>query len=112
MLPFLGPSSVRDVVGRVGDGFTDPTYYLQEDAVRLGLVGVRVVDQRADLLTAGDILDDAAIDPYSFLRDVYLQRRQSLVHDGNPPQQGGEDDLWKDVDFGSGAAPGADGKRR
>jgi phospholipid-binding lipoprotein MlaA len=112
VLPFLGPSSLRDAVGRAGDVVTDPLISLRQQEVAWGLLGVRIVDQRADLLTAGDILDDAAIDPYSFLRDAYLQRRQSLVHDGNPPPQDGEDDLWKDIDFGSGAAPSGDSRRR
>ncbi|EGV29085.1 VacJ family lipoprotein [Thiorhodococcus drewsii AZ1] len=99
VLPFLGPSSIRDTIGLAGDIYTDPLVNVREDKVRWGLVGLRVVDRRADLLTAGQILEDAAIDPYSFLRDVYLQRRLSLVYDGNPPTDDGENDFWNDVDF-------------
>jgi phospholipid-binding lipoprotein MlaA len=57
------------------------------------------VDRRADLLTASQILDDAAIDSYSFLRDTYLERRHYLVHDGNPPPVEDEADFWNEVEF-------------
>ena len=53
---------------------------------------------RADLLEASAILETAALDPYEFVRDAYLQRRRNLVHDGNPPED-------KDLDLQPGAAP-------
>lgn len=105
VLPILGPSSIRDTIGLAGDVVTDPLFSLREDRVHWGLVGLRVVDRRADLLTAGDILQDAAIDPYSFLRDAYLQRRLSRVHDGNPPRQEGQDEFWDEIDFGVPTGP-------
>jgi len=46
----------------------------------------KVVDKRADLLTASNVVEQAAIDPYAFVRDAYLQRRQNQVFDGNPPE--------------------------
>lgn len=95
MLPLLGPSSMRDTLGLAGDIFTDPLVSVREHEVYWCAIGVRTVDQRADLLSAGEILDEAALDPYSFLRDAYLQRRQSLVHDGDPPT---ESDFWDEVD--------------
>jgi len=98
MLPFLGPSSIRDTIGFAGDLVTDPLFSIEQDKVYWGLVGVRYVDRRADLLAAGEILEDAAPDPYVFLRDAYLQRREYLVHDGNPPRKEA-DDIWSDVDF-------------
>jgi phospholipid-binding lipoprotein MlaA len=58
-----------------------------------------MVDYRADRLAAGDILVDASLDPYTFLRDAYLQRRQNLVYDGNPPESEEGGDVWNDVDF-------------
>jgi phospholipid-binding lipoprotein MlaA len=97
--PFLGPSTMRDALGMGGDMFTDPLVSVQERQVRWGLVGVRVVDQRADLLKATEIVEEAAIDPYSFVRDAYLQRRQSLVHDGNPPTDESQPDFWDEVEF-------------
>lgn len=109
VLPILGPSTIRDTFGMAGDVFTDPFFNLEKDEVYWGFVGLRVIDRRADLLAAGDILEDAAVDPYSFLRDAYLQRRRSLVYDGNPPPDEGQDDFWDDVDFGTGAAEPAPG---
>lgn len=106
VLPVLGPSTVRETIGFAGDVVTDPLFNVRDGQVYWGLATLRAVDRRADLLTAGEILDAAAIDPYSFLRDTYLQRRLSLVYDGNPPQSQGQDDFWNDVDFGGkGPAP-------
>lgn len=87
VLPGLGPSSTRDGVGVVIDWFTDPLNYVEDDAVRWTLRGLDVVDTRADLINATRVLDQAALDPYSFVRDAYLQKRHSDVHDGNPPPQ-------------------------
>lgn len=86
VLPLFGPSSGRDTVGLVGDWFTDPVNYINDDPWRYRLTGLRIVDTRADLLGASRVVDEAALDPYAFIRDAYLQRRESLVHDGNPPE--------------------------
>jgi phospholipid-binding lipoprotein MlaA len=110
VLPLLGPSSVRDSIGLAGDVVTDPLINVREDEIHWGLVSLRVVDRRADLLTAGEILDDAAIDPYTFLRDAYLQRRISLVFDGNPPSDERQKDFWDDVDFDAQGKPPAGAK--
>jgi phospholipid-binding lipoprotein MlaA len=53
--------------------------------VRWSLKGLELIDTRADLLNATRVFDQAALDPYAFMRDAYLQRRRSLVYDGNPP---------------------------
>jgi phospholipid-binding lipoprotein MlaA len=87
VLPIVGPSSGRDTVGWVVDWFTNPIYYLEDDTVRWGLYGLRFVDRRADLLNASRVLDEAALDPYAFVRDAYLQKRQNDVFDGNPPEE-------------------------
>ncbi len=96
VLPFLGPSSVRDSVGLVGDWHLAPLTYLEEDKIRIALRGIHLVDLRAQLLGATDLLDRAALDPYSFTRDAYLQRRLDRVYDGNPPM---DDDLFDDALF-------------
>lgn len=96
ILPLLGPSSIRDTIGLVGDSLVDPLHQVREDEIYWAAIGLRTLDQRADVLDASDILDEASLDPYSFLRDAYLQRRQALVHDGHPPA---EDDFWDDVEF-------------
>jgi phospholipid-binding lipoprotein MlaA len=85
VLPLLGPSSVRDTLGLVGDIYLDPLGQLDEESVRMALKGVEIVDVRAGLLGASNMLDMAALDPYAFTRDAYLQRRLSKVYDGNPP---------------------------
>lgn len=87
MLPLLGPSTLRDTVGLPLDMAGDPWGYKEPVNVRnIGAV-TRVVDQRAALLDASSLLEDAALDRYEFLRDGYLQRRQSQVYDGDVPQQ-------------------------
>jgi phospholipid-binding lipoprotein MlaA len=85
VLPILGPSNLRDTVGWVGDFYTWPITYIEDDGTRNILVAVRVVSARADLLSASKILETAALDPYAFVRDAYLQRRRNLVYDGRPP---------------------------
>jgi phospholipid-binding lipoprotein MlaA len=85
VLPFLGPSTGRDTLGLVGDWYTDPLTYLNDGGVAWGAKTLRIIDRRADLLAASKVLEQAALDPYSFVRDAYLQRRRSDIHDGNPP---------------------------
>jgi phospholipid-binding lipoprotein MlaA len=86
VLPIFGPSSARDGIGVVVDWYTDPVYYVDDDGTRLALRGLRLVDTRADLLNVSRVVEQAALDPYAFVRDAYLQRRESLVYDGNPPE--------------------------
>ncbi|WP_295440538.1 VacJ family lipoprotein [uncultured Thiodictyon sp.] len=108
MLPIFGPSDLRDTVGFAGDLVTDPFFSIKTGKIYWGVGGLRMVDFRADRLAAGEILEDAALDPYVFLRDAYLQRRRNLVYDGNPPESEDQGDIWSDVEFngGSKSAPG------
>lgn len=87
VLPVVGPSSGRDGVGFVVDWFTDPLYYLDDPVVAWSLRGLDLVDTRADLLSASRVFEQAALDPYAFIRDAYLQRRRNLVYDGNAPDE-------------------------
>ncbi len=87
VLPLLGPSTLRDGTGILVDGQLDPVDLIEDDAARLTVEIVRVVDRRAGLLGASDVLDTAAIDPYEFTRDAYLRRRVDQVHDGDPPPE-------------------------
>lgn len=100
VLPLFGPSTFRDTAGMLVDRQADPSAYFYPVSLRNSLVGVRIVAGRAQLLGASNLLEQAALDKYSFLRDSYLQRRQYLIYDGNPP--GVEDDADAD-----GAAPPA-----
>ncbi|OUR64843.1 ABC transporter [Methylophaga sp. 42_25_T18] len=87
VLPIFGPRDLRDTVGLVGDYYTDPVTYVKGPGAQNAFRGVRAVDTRANLLKAEKVLDEAALDEYSYVRDAYLQRRQNLVYDGNPPEE-------------------------
>lgn len=87
VLPFLGPSTIRDTAGLTVDVYSHPIFntLVTDEAVAWGAVGLRYIDLRAELLGATRVVDEAALDPYAFIRDAYLQRRRNLVYDGNPP---------------------------
>ncbi|WP_292043324.1 MlaA family lipoprotein [Massilia sp. UBA6681] len=87
MLPILGPSTVRDTAALPADIGADIWKYKRPDNWRNIGSAIRVVDKRASLLDAGNLLEDAALDRYEFIRDGYMQRRQSQVYDGNVPRQ-------------------------
>jgi phospholipid-binding lipoprotein MlaA len=87
MLPLLGPSTGRDAVGSFVDHYADVVTYVDPVHNRNQLWGTRIVNRRAELLDASTVLQTAALDPYEFLRDAYLQRRRNLIHDGSPPPE-------------------------
>jgi len=95
VLPILGPSTVRDATGFAIDTATsDPiTYTHNIGEVRLHnqIRAAQLVDRRTQLLDAGDLVDDASLDPYSFVREAYLQRRASQVADGVVDAKGYDD---------------------
>jgi phospholipid-binding lipoprotein MlaA len=82
MLPLLGPSTVRDTAGRVPDRFTDPTHYLEDDSTRFTITAVEIIDLRAGLLEYDDDLAQS-FDRYAFVRNVWMQRREYQVKDGD-----------------------------
>jgi phospholipid-binding lipoprotein MlaA len=109
VLPFIGPSTLRDASGFAMDStYFNPIYKeLHEDfpppsreneAAVWGMTIVKTIDIRAKLLKAEKILDAAALDPYIFIREGYLQRRQNRVYDGHPPEEieFSEDELFND----------------
>ena len=81
VLPVLGSSSVRDTIGLVVDLKGNLVMQLHNVPVRNSLTGLRLVDKRANLLDAGNLMEAAALDKYTFSRDVYLRRRQSLIRE-------------------------------
>jgi len=81
VIPFLGPSDVRDSVGIVANTYADPRTYLNNDYWRYGLWVLRAIDKRAKLLDAQGAID-SAYDPYAFVRNVYLQHRAFKVNGG------------------------------
>jgi len=103
VLPFLGPSSARGALGLAGDAVANPLFYIDFPAVTWGLTTLKYVDLRADQLSASRIVDEAALDRYEFFRNAYFQRREYLVHDGNPPldedEYFDEDELDGDLDL-------------
>jgi len=88
VLPFFGPSDLRDTVGYVVDTeYTDLVRLHDDVSTRNAAMVLRIVSRRADLLEAKDTVDMAALDGYEFMRDFYLERRRNLVHDGKPPEE-------------------------
>ena len=88
VLPFFGPSNVRDTFGTVADLESDYLFRLLPDvAVRNSITGLRVVNARNTYYEAGDLLDGAAIDKYSFMRDAYIQRRAYQINEGREDEE-------------------------
>lgn len=81
VLPLLGPSSVRDATGTGVQWRLNDHTEVGDSSLQTGLTVLEVVDTRAGLLRAGTLFEEAAIDPYSFMRDFYLQRRQNQIDD-------------------------------
>ena len=83
VLPFFGPSSVRDTTGLIVDTMAfNPITYVDEPAVRNSAFGLWFLNTRANLLPGSDLLDEASLDPYAFMRDAFFQRRATLIADG------------------------------
>lgn len=94
MVPLLGPRTLRDGFGSVADSYSDPLPYAVDHVpTRNQLLGVRIIDSRAQLLRAEELISG---DRYIFLRDAYLQRRQFLVNDGAVSDTFGNDDFEYD----------------
>lgn len=117
VLPLLGPSTVRDTVALPADFAGNIWRYKEPTHVRNIGAGINLIDTRASLLDAGNLLEDASLDRYEFLRDGYLQRRENQVFpDGNPRKKKQDDDDFKydpaiDGAGGTGGAQGGDGTK-
>ena len=83
--PLLGPSSVRDSVALPLDRAATPALLINNGAAQLSITALQVINTRANLLGASNVIDDIALDKYTFIRDAYLQRRRSLIYDGDEP---------------------------
>lgn len=86
VLPILGPSTVRDTAALPLDRLASPPAFFQGTATQLGLTTLQIVNTRSGLLGATRVIDDIALDRYTFVRDAYLQRRRSLIFDGDVPE--------------------------
>jgi phospholipid-binding lipoprotein MlaA len=87
VLPLFGPSTLRDTMALPVDMQGDIASNIGHVPTRNVVTTVRLVDKRARLLDATAMLDEIALDKYTFTRDAYLQRRRSAVYDGNPPEE-------------------------
>lgn len=88
VLPFFGPSNVRDTFGTVADLESDYLFtYVKDIGLRNSITGLRVVNARNTYYEAGDLLDGAAIDKYSFVRDAYIQRRAYQINEGRDDEE-------------------------
>ncbi|MEZ0246429.1 MAG: VacJ family lipoprotein [Methylophilaceae bacterium] len=97
VLPFLGPSTLRDTGGLVFDSaLIDPLYYVDDIPARNSAIALKFVDRRSQYLPASDLLDEAALDPYAFMRDAYMQRRTNQIHDGDAPHEEWDDSEMDD----------------
>ena len=82
ILPFFGSSTVRDGIAKPVDLYADPLNQVDNVSARNVARVLRIIDDRADLLGSSALMEGGALDPYQFIRDAYLQRRESRVRDG------------------------------
>lgn len=94
VLPLLGPSTLRDTSALPLDMKASGYFFQNDPQTALGLSGLRLIDARARALAVSNMLGDAALDPYLFVRDAYLQRRRNQVYDGNPPEEPSRGSEW------------------
>jgi len=88
IIPLFGPSTIRDAAGFATDSvYIDPVYRRLNFGTALTAEVVDAIDTRAGLLFASKLMDEVALDRYIYLKDAYLQRRQYLVYDGDPPEE-------------------------
>ena len=113
VLPLLGPSTVRDSVGTLVDTQGNLVSRTSNVPVRNSLIALRAVDTRANLLSAGEFLEEASLDKYSFARDIYLQRHRRSTRGTAAPAAPAEEryDLPEEAPgAGTTAAPAPAGK--
>lgn len=87
VLPLVGPRTTRDTVGLAVDSYVDPVANIDYVPTRNSLLALRIISIRAELLPADKVVEEAALDKYSYVRDAYLQRRRSLIYDGDAPRE-------------------------
>ncbi|MBI5625852.1 MAG: VacJ family lipoprotein [Nitrosomonadales bacterium] len=87
VLPFLGPSTLRDATGLYVDTGPSIPGRVKHIPTRNQYYLASGIHRRSTLLDQEKVLDEAVIDRYEFMRDTYLLHRRSLVYDGNPPRE-------------------------
>ncbi|MDO4936795.1 MAG: VacJ family lipoprotein [Sutterellaceae bacterium] len=97
VIPFLGPSTVRDTAGLGVDYLSQPQTYTDGGWIEWGMWGLYGLDTRARLIPATDLLKDA-VDPYVMAREGFLSMRNNAVWDGNPPFEFPKDEFEDEED--------------
>ena len=87
VLPFFGSRTLRDTSDIIFLATYDPLYEIENKEALYGTVFLKTIDTRYKLLKVSRIVEQAALDKYSFIRDAYLQNRKNLIYDGNPPEE-------------------------
>ena len=98
-IPLSGPNTVRNSPDLVTSTLLNPFFYISS-AILFPVSALNIINTRANLLEATNLRDEAAIESYTFTREAYLQQRQYLIYDGNPPIEG-YDDIFDDFEDGS-----------
>lgn len=91
VLPLLGPSTLRDTAALPIDRKADPLHDIDPWTSQTSLYLLRAVDVRANLLRASSVLDEAALDKYSFIRDAYLQKRRADIFENDTSDNDGQE---------------------
>lgn len=112
VLPFLGPSTVRDGVGLYADSRPSRIRHMSHMRSRNQLYLTKSINRRAQLLDQEKVLEEAALDRYEFIRDAYLLYRKSLVYDGNPPREKYEEDEENGFEYKEAPKPGTPSSRQ
>ena len=82
VIPFFGPSTIRDAAGYVVDtGVLNPVFYIDDDALKASLLSLNYVDFKADLLSAKKLVSGAALDEYEFVKNAYFEKRDNQIND-------------------------------
>jgi len=98
VLPIMGASNLRDATSWYVEGvYVNPIFQIDNHRLMWAVASLKVIDARADLIDLKKIVDDAALDPYEFMRSLHFQRREYLVYDGDPPFD--DDDLFDDDEY-------------
>jgi phospholipid-binding lipoprotein MlaA len=84
-VPLFGPTTVRDGTGFIIRAYLSPFDFINEWEIRTSLFGLNYLEARAQALEAQSLAERAALDPYTFIRRSYLQRREYVTYDGKPP---------------------------
>ena len=99
VIPFIGPSTLRDGVGSLVDNFYLSAWpYIDSDPLYWSLKSAETIDGRAALLSSERVVESASTDEYAFVRSAYLQRRAHILLDGQLPEDD-DDDFYGDDPF-------------